>query len=99
MSVIGNQIVHVVKTCRFATEINGGIDCSGGKYALGLRAVGDGDNLVMSREDDFMFADNASAAHGMNADLAALALSADAVAVVFVAGIKGQFLADGFGNH
>ena len=67
-------------------------------YALALRLVLQGYDLVVTREDDLVLTDNGAAANGMDTDLAVLSSLAVCVTVIDVL-CAANLVIDRVGDH
>lgn len=63
------EIAHVVQPRGDGREPRGGFEGACGEDLAAACGVRKGDDLVLSRKHDLVFADDRPAAHGVNADL------------------------------
>ena len=73
-SVVAKQIAHIVHAGGLVLHEHSRVDRARGEHAPRLRLVLDGDDLIVTGEDDLMLADDRAAADGVDADLVMLAL-------------------------
>ena len=92
------NVSHIIQTRGLVLHKDGGVDRSRGEYALALRLVLQGYDLVVTREDDLVLTDNGAAANGMDTDLAVLSSLAVRVTVIDVL-CAAYFVIDRVGDH
>ena len=69
MKLIRQERRHIVQSGRLLRKKYSGVDCACGKDLFALRLMGQGDDLVVTGEDDLVLADDGAASDGVDTDL------------------------------